>query len=149
MRLEWCPLNHSIVYFVSILGMPTEYINAIIDKIDASYNGHHYLVDCATRKNLPNIEYHFGDAKVVLTRDDYSWKYFVSVVLLAYCKPPFFANSFSIFFVLLQSECQVGLNERPGSDDFLIGTLFFTKATFEQSNRLGRNNEEAWYCIEC
>lgn len=34
---------------------------------------------------------------------------------------------FSSYF---QSECQVGLNERAGSDDFLFGTLFFTKATF-------------------
>lgn len=63
-----------------VLGMPTEYINAITKQIDASYNGHHYLVDCATRKDLPNIEFYFGDAKVVLKRDDYSWKYFVCIL---------------------------------------------------------------------
>lgn len=112
----------------SYLGMPTEYLNAIIDQIDASYNGHHYLVDCETRKDLPNIEYHFGDAKVVLTRDDYSWKYFVCCVFGYDMQANFTMIDF--LCVIFQSECQVGLNERPGSDDFLIGTLFFTKATF-------------------
>lgn len=63
--------------------MPTTYINAITKKIGASYNGHHYLVDCATRKDLPNIEFHFGETKVVLTLDDYSWTYFVCIVLCA------------------------------------------------------------------
>lgn len=48
-----------------------------------------------------------------------------------------FHFQFSLHF---QSECQVGLNERRGSDDFLIGTLFFTKATFifdMDNNRVG------------
>lgn len=60
--------------------MPTDYLNAIINEIAASWNGNHYLVDCDTRKNLPNIELHFGEAKVVLTLDDYSWTYYVSIV---------------------------------------------------------------------
>lgn len=62
--------------------MPTDYINAITKTLGASWNGQHYLVDCDVRKELPNIEFHFNEAKVVLTLDDYSWTYFVSIVLL-------------------------------------------------------------------
>lgn len=65
------------------MGMPTDYLNAITNKIGASWNGHHFLVDCATRDNLPNIEFHFGETKVALTLDDYSWIYFVCIILYA------------------------------------------------------------------
>lgn len=61
--------------------MPTKYRNAIYDKIGTTSNGQHYLVDCATRESLPNIELHFGEAVVPLTFEDYSLVYYVSIAL--------------------------------------------------------------------
>lgn len=59
--------------------MPSKFLSVITDSIAASWNGQHYLVDCANRTSLPNIEFYFGEAKLTMTLDDYSWTYFVSI----------------------------------------------------------------------
>lgn len=62
--------------------MPEKFANMIADNIAASWNGHHFLVDCADRTSLPNIEFYFGEAKLIMTLDDYSWVYRVSIFTL-------------------------------------------------------------------
>lgn len=61
--------------------MPSQFADKIADTIAASWNGHHFLVDCANRTSLPNLEFYFGEAKLTMTYDDYSWVYRVSILL--------------------------------------------------------------------
>lgn len=126
--------------------MPTKYRNAIYDQIGAASNGQHYLVDCATRESLPNIELHFGEAVVPLTFEDYSLVYYVSITLCICIKShctlsftlsiTFFVIIFCIFSFSFQGECQTSLSERRNSDDFLLGPMFFSKLTviFDRDN---------------
>lgn len=107
--------------------MPKKYLNAIMDQIDATYNGQHWLVDCATRNDLPNIEFYFGEAKIVFTLEDYSWKYFVSIILqvkLHFKNLVLILSDLNCFF--FQDECQIGFSE---FNEFLFGSLIFFKAT--------------------
>lgn len=64
-------------------GMPPKFLNVLSEKIGAARktteNGNHLLVDCANRTSLPNVEFWFGEAKVSLARDAYSWTYRVSI----------------------------------------------------------------------
>lgn len=53
----------------------------VSNELGASYNGQHNLVACANRTSLPDFEFYFGEAKVTMTYDYYSWTYFVSMTL--------------------------------------------------------------------
>lgn len=52
-------------------------MDMVSKQLGASYNGQHNLVNCANRTSLPNFEFYFGEAKVTMTYEDYSWTYFV------------------------------------------------------------------------
>ena len=56
-------------------------MKGIAEKLSATDNGQHLIVDCANRTSLPNIEFYFGDAKVTITPEDYSFDYYVSFIL--------------------------------------------------------------------
>lgn len=72
--------------------MPTKISKSLGEKLGGKFastkNGKHFLVECDKMKDLPNLELHFDDAKVVFKADDYSWKYNVNtqIVLFDICR---------------------------------------------------------------
>lgn len=72
-------MNKNKFFQINITDMPTKFVNPLVEKLGGKWsstkNGDHYLVDCDKVNDLPNMELHFGVGKIVISKDDYIWKY--------------------------------------------------------------------------
>lgn len=72
--------NENTSFIHPFKDMPTKFMDLIANQLAATNNGEHYLVACANRTSLPNIDFYFGEAKITTTAEDYSWTYNVSII---------------------------------------------------------------------
>lgn len=112
---------------MSFIGGSAANLDPIAKKMGATYDesARTYLISCDA-PNLPNIEFQFGEAKIVLTPEDYlqlSGVSFKLLVILLLQQKNISVNNWFLYY--FQYSCMISLTRiTPPDADFLLGDPF-------------------------